>query len=69
MNPDKLIQGISLCLSKIASVNRIKVLVSEEKIEYNDSNILELKENPKYYELKRELLTIPIILKNKNIFK
>ena len=69
MNPDKLIQGISLCLSKITSDNRIKVLVSEEKIEYNDSNILELKENPKYYELKKELLTIPIILKNKNIFK
>ena len=69
MNPDKLIQGISLCLSKITSDNRIKVLVSEEKIEYNDSNILELKENPKYYELKKGLLTIPIILKNKNIFK
>lgn len=69
MNPDKLIQGISLCLSKITSDNRIKVLVSEEKIKYNDSNIIELRENPKYYELKKELLTIPIILKNKNIFK
>ena len=69
MNPDKLIQGISLCLSKITSDNRIKVLVSEEKIEYNDSNIIELRENPKYYDLKKELLTIPIILKNKNIFK
>ena len=75
MNPDKLIQGISLCLSKIASDNGIKVLVSEEKIEYNDSNIIELRENPKYYELKKELLTIPMflnfgfILKNKNIFK
>jgi hypothetical protein len=69
MNPDKLIQGISLCLSKITSDNRIKTLVSEEKIEYNDSNIIELKENPKYYELKKELLAIPIILKNKNIFK
>ena len=69
MNPDRLIQGISLCLSKIKSNNRIKSLVSEEKIEYNDSNIIELRENPKYYELKKELLTIPIILKNKNIFK
>ena len=75
MNPDKLIQGISLCLSKITSDNRIKVLVSEEKIKYNDSNIIELRENPKYYELKKELLTIPMflnfgfILKNKNIFK
>ena len=49
--------------------NRIKALVSEEKIEYNDSNIIELRENPKYYELKKELLTNPIILKNKNIFK
>jgi len=67
MNPDKLIKGISLCLSKITSNNRIKALVSEEKIEYNDSNIRELIENPKYYELKNELWTIPIILKNKNI--
>ena len=49
--------------------NRIKTLVSEEKTEYNDSNIIELRENPKYYELKKELLAIPIILKNKNIFK
>ena len=69
MNPDKLIQGISLCLSKIISDNRIKALVSEEKIGYNDSNIIELRENPKYYELKKELLAIPIILKNKNIIK
>lgn len=76
MNPDKLIQGISLCLSKITSDNiyekihnRIKTLVSEEKIEYNDSNTIELRENPKYYELKKELLAIPIIMKNKNIFK
>ena len=69
MNPDKLIQGISLCLSKITSDNRIRTLVSEEKIEYNDSNTIELRENPKYYELKKELLAIPIILKKKNIFK
>ena len=62
INPDRLIQGISLCLSKITSNNRIKVLVSEEKIEYNDSNIIGLRENPKYYELKKELLTILIII-------
>ena len=47
MNPDRLIQEISLCLSRITSNNRIKTLVSEEKIEYNDSNIIELRENPK----------------------
>lgn len=49
--------------------NRIKAIVSEQKIWYNDSNIIELRENPKYYELKKELLAIPIILKNKNIIK
>jgi hypothetical protein len=47
MNPDKLIQGISLCLSKITSDNRIKILVSKEKIEYNDINTIRIKRKSK----------------------
>ena len=63
LNPDKLIQGIASCFSG-ASLNNstMKLNYSELKISFLDPDIEYSQKNPKYIQLKNELMNIPVEL-------
>ena len=63
LNPDKLIQGIASCFSG-ASLNNtaMKMNLSGLKISFIESDIEDSQKNPKYKQLKNELMNIPVEL-------
>ena len=63
LNPDKLIQGIASCFSGSSLSNANMSMKSFElKFLYDDTNIIDSQKNPKYKELKNELMNIPVEL-------
>ena len=63
LNPNKLIQGIASCFSG-ASLNNstMKYSLSELKISFINQDIEDSQKNPKYKQLKNELMNIPVEL-------
>ena len=63
LNPDKLIQGIASCFSG-TSLNNTSMKINRSclKISFEESDIEDSQKNPKYKQLKNELMNIPIEL-------
>ena len=59
LNPDKLLKGISLCLSGESSNSKIKMTFSNLKMKFS---LEDFQKNPIYKQLKKELMNIPVEL-------